>query len=271
MGENKDNKITDTLLKLSESRMKDIDYYIDIFKEIYKGDYRHKYSEILRFLINLNEEYRDYLSYNITILYEKINSPSKNHEFKSQFNKLYDHISLEAIRLAKYKAFEDKENMLSSKIESFNMKFIDSQSKLDKLNDKIVESTKKVDSTQTSFVSILGIFSSIIFTLFGGLNILSQTFSKVQDLTNEKHFWGVIIISMIVIFAVFNFLTLLLYSIGKFIDRTIISRQCQKSCMNEYCNCILVKKMFKKYPHITIPNIVIIFAIVCISIRYFLI
>ena len=68
------------------------------------------------------------------------------------------------------------------------------------LNKSIDEQQKQLNKQsrdlQTSFMGILTIFTGVVFTLFGGLNILSQLFSRINNIAEPKELFGVLLIGV---------------------------------------------------------------------------
>lgn len=249
---NKDNEVKKILKDLSENEVvdKDVATWVNRLKRLYSGGYRHKYSEILRTLIHMEPESRDYLIVNLDII-----NKNKTSEIRDQFDKFYDHVSLEIIRLTQYKKYESKSNNLDIKIDNIEAQFKHIQNKISEENANLANLKKDMTSMQTSYISILGIFSSITFALFGGLNIISQIFSKITNLNDHNSFSGIMAIGGFVVLAIFNLLNMLMYSLGRIVGKDIISRKCEDSCYKQKCTCKWYKKVFIKYTHIAILNI----------------
>ncbi|KHD34432.1 hypothetical protein NL50_17300 [Clostridium acetobutylicum] len=243
--------------------------YVEEFRYIYSNNYRHEYSDITRVLFSIEkDEERDFLPQKIKDIKDNISEV----EIKKGVNKLWDHINLENIRLRELrKISENARNDVKdfqNKVDEVNEQAQNTQVNVKKINKRVNQVNKKMETAQTSYVSILGIFSSITFALFGGLNILAQVFDKVANINNHNVFLGVMVIAGFVVFSIFNLLNLLLYSIGRIVNRDIISRQCSKSCNKSVCDCKLHKKLFIKYTHISIINITLIILICVFLITY---
>ncbi|MEA5009951.1 hypothetical protein [Clostridium tyrobutyricum] len=266
---NKDLKIKKIIIDLSESEIKNIAIWINKLNDIYSDGYRHKYSQILQTLICMEPESRDYLIVNLDILEQNV-SKNGNEELISKFEKLYDHVSLEIIRLAQYRIYEKKESNLDAKVDTIQSQYKNINSEYNEMKPELDKMGKSINSAQVSYVSILGIFSSITFALFGGLNILSQVFSKITNLRDHNAFLGIMVIGGFVVFTVFNLLNMLLYSIGRIVDKDLVSRGCNKICKKDKCDCKWYKKAFVKYTHITILNITAIIFITIFLVAYLL-
>ncbi|PJI08308.1 MULTISPECIES: hypothetical protein [Clostridium] len=279
MAKNKKDVILENLISelahdfdLNDKKLK---RYVGRFNDLYSDGYRHEYSDITRvlFLIEKDEE-RDFLPEKIKNIEEQMGDT----EAAKSVRKLWDHINLENIRLFELRKIsknaQDGLNSFGKQVNKINKEASKVQDDINKdidgIHNDINKFNKKMESAQISYISILGIFSSITFGLFGGLNILSQIFSRVTNLKDHDAFLGIMVIGGFVVFAIFNLLNLLLYSIGRIVDKDLVSRKCDKFCTKEKCDCTWYKKMFVKYTHIVIPNISIIIFMAIFLIAYLL-
>lgn len=264
--EDKDTMLQELINELAHDFQLDEDkfkIYVKKFSDIYSDGYRHEYSSLTRvlFLLEKDEE-RDYLPEKIKNIKEKM----EKGEAQKSIGKLWDHINLENIRLVELRKIsknaQDALNAFEKKVVTINDEATKVQDNIkndvEKIYDKMDKVDKKMESTQISYVSILGIFSSITFALFGGLNILSQVFSKITNLNDHSSFAGIMTVGGFIVFSIFNLLNMLLYSIGRIVEKDLISRNCKETCISEKCTCKWYKKIFIKYTHITVSNISII-------------
>jgi hypothetical protein len=252
--------------ELDDKKLKN---YVTEFKKIYSDKYRHEYSNITRVLFSLSDdEQRDYLPEKIKNIRDQITDG----DVRKSLDKLWDHINLENIRSAELRKISvNAQRQLNTFENKINKTQEDIKDDVGEIYNKMDEVNKKMESAQISYVSILGIFSSITFALFGGLDILAQVFSKVTNLSDHNTFWGIMAIGGFVAFSIFNLLNVLLYSIGRIVNRDIISIKCGQTCekyKNNICDCKWYKKIFVKYTYITILNIVFIIFIIASSIIY---
>ena len=91
--------------KLSDEKISDqnMQQFISELKKLYDGDkkYRHRYSDISGYLYAKQNKEPDILQLNFEELYKEINTPNKySTQFQDSFNKLYDHVNLECIRIS---------------------------------------------------------------------------------------------------------------------------------------------------------------------------
>ena len=160
---------------LSEDKSSEV---IDKLKEIYDDDnYRHRYSEITEAVLSNVRKDKDEdivlmtITQNIRIIKEKIDQIKDLKNIVPHIEKLYDHINLECIRLRNS----------NERIKELN----DDICKLEKTHTEIknkLESTEKtLKQQQVQYITILGIFASIVITFTAGFGFSSAVFSKVGD------------------------------------------------------------------------------------------
>lgn len=176
---------------------------IENLKQIYKDEkYRHSYSNITTTILTHSKniensiECFEILGQNLRTLREKI-LDDKNHgdDFILKFNKLFDHINLELIRID---YIGDVKNIKAEVV---------------KINKKAEQARREIrQSTQEatkSFITILGIFASIIIAFVSGFAFSNSVLANVKD-TNI--FKLLIVISFIAMFIT-NILNFLFYFI----------------------------------------------------------
>lgn len=178
----------------------DIGIIIDKLEPIYSGGHRHSYSNISSAIYaeknrtdneckkqNRDNDVLDVLAENISSLHDaavkRYGKPSEeDKEWKTdvliKYNKLYDHINLETVRLKNYDdqidnalhKFEELNNITKEQIEEFNGKITDTSNEFNKKIESEMEKTKIATSKmQSEYISILGIFASIVLAFTGGM------------------------------------------------------------------------------------------------------
>lgn len=171
--EDKDKKLEKIIVLLCEegdlSSQKD--QIIKDLKEIYKGEYKHKYSKITTIILNSTRDKEQafmMLTQNIKTLKE-IQDNKEVESIKPKLEKLYDHMNLECIRLQDF-----DEKMSRAK---------DVSIRLDNLNKNYEKLSEELNKQQTQYITILGIFASIVLTFVGGLAFSTSVLSSI-DKTN---------------------------------------------------------------------------------------
>ncbi|GAA7068180.1 hypothetical protein HpCHN105_07040 [Helicobacter pylori] len=169
--EDKDKKLEKIIVLLCEegdlSSQKD--QIIKDLKEIYKGEYKHKYSKITTIILNSTRDKEQafmMLTQNIKTLKE-IQDNKEVESIKPKLEKLYDHMNLECIRLQDFDEKMSRVKDVSIKLE-------------DELNKNYKKLSEELNKQQTQYITILGIFASIVLTFVGGLAFSTSVLSNID-------------------------------------------------------------------------------------------
>lgn len=186
-------KETEELIGVFGENFCDDDEYIEksitLIVEYYMKNGRHSYntiSKIINSKLDQGEDSIIYILFNIKEFMLLIKSTEKNYgeqiskisskkycleDIVQKLEKLYDHISLEETRI-KYnsKMVNESNTMIENNVmNQFNTTIIEFQNKLD----------QTTNSLNSNIITIVGLFSAIIFVFFGGLTSLSNIVSGV--------------------------------------------------------------------------------------------
>ena len=210
-----------------EDAMKD---NIKKIAEYYDKNKRHKYHVVSRFVYKKMESGEDAVEYLLdnveTILnflrYKEAESEQIIKKASDSLTvdklilfleKLYDHIALEEERLIK-----NNQMVANNRAEIEDgviNKFEDIANSFDR---RVREVT---DSLNANVITIVGLFSAIIFVFFGGITGMSSVVKHIANLKERED----IILPLIIILAMglvlFDVIFLLLYSISKFTNKNI--------------------------------------------------
>lgn len=176
--------------------------YADQINGVYSNEnFRHSYAEISIFLEKQTyPDQRDNLVFRIDKLLCYLNDNNYSADVVKKVGKLADHIQLESVRL--------------SRIE--NIKFISDQIKNQQSSrlDELKKNVKKAETLQdelkninTQLVSVLGIFTGIVISIFGGLSFFSSVFNNINNVGRHR----LVFITTLVGFVLFN-LTAFMFS-----------------------------------------------------------
>lgn len=224
------------LVKISESSELD-KAYIELKDKIEEAkDKTLSYSEIAQFVFSSENEDIDYLLRNLDIFEERANKEC-NEVLNKGINKIKNHIDLEVCRM---QFLEKNQKQQLEKISEDTFK------KFTPLNDKIhnYEKTakkhertmknhenimkkhrKEISNWNANIVTILGLFSAIVVTFFGGLAAINSIFGKIDSVS----IYRLTFVIFIVIFAMFNIVFMLLYYIGIITGKNL-NRECSNIC-----------------------------------------
>ncbi|GAA8835385.1 hypothetical protein HpRN161_07410 [Helicobacter pylori] len=169
--EDKDKKLEEMIVLLCEKGdlSSQTDQIIKDLKEIYEGEYRHKYSKITTTILNSTRDKEQAfmtLTQNIRTLQE-IQDNKEVESIKPKLEKLYDHMNLECIRLQDFDEKMSRVKDVSNKLE-------------DDLNKNYKKLSEELNKQQTQYITILGIFASIVLTFVGGLAFSTSVLSNID-------------------------------------------------------------------------------------------
>ncbi len=207
----KNNQLRSIVEKLcKEQNFSDVDANIANLFEIYQEGFKHKYSELTTIILNAikNDPEQDLmiLAQNLRGFEERLNSYSQNtkpeitnlQDIKLRIAKFYDHVNLECIRLQDSR---EKTSHLQNALKELdknykeldkNYKEIDKNYKeLDKNYKEIDKNHKELDKNhkelsenlnkqQVQYITILGIFASIVLTFVSGLVFSNSILSNID-------------------------------------------------------------------------------------------
>lgn len=195
MDENQ-NKLNLLLIELAQTdgllRKEQLSGYIERLHNIYSGNFRHLYSSLFSVITSVDDAPQRNLvtlTENIRILYSAVlDSTDEADEFSVKIKKLYDHINLDVARIEYTKRIADKindENTITNK--------------------ELKAVRAKADQMQKDYVTILGIFSSIVLTFVAGMVFSSSVLSNIDKVSIYRLTFVMLMIALL-IFNLFNFL-----------------------------------------------------------------
>lgn len=223
-----------------------------IWHEVYNKKVR-VYSSLSEHFFNINalaidEEVQavEIFLININFLKDIAKDRDMDQGFYDFIEKIRDHIELIGIQVNRMdtgvkKANEIKEKLtediilLKGEIEIKKKEFDDLSESISQLMKKQNVAVKKAKKVQKEFVTILGIFATILITTFGGLTSLASIFNNINNAGTGK----LILLGSFVIFTILLIVFLLLNGISKLSELNIRSCGCE---VNSQCNCPISKK-----------------------------
>ncbi len=190
------------------------DRIIKEFKEIYQGEYRHKYSKITTIILSSTRDKEQAfmtLTQNIRILKEA-KDDKEIEAIKPKLEKLYDHMNLECIRL---QDFDEKMSRVK-----------DVSNKLDDLNKNYKKLSEELNKQQTQYITILGIFASIVLTFVVGLAFSTSVLSNIDKANAYRLVFVMAFIAL--------FFGNILYLLFSFLSRISLSKE-RKDTQENFC------------------------------------
>lgn len=251
MSDNKKQSELNNLIKeLSTNQISDdeISAFVDKFKKIYDQGFRHSYSSLTGIILRINKEEDGAFGCVLDNL-SSIKERTGDDKLAKSLDKLYDHLSLEYIRLDQLNV--EYNQKIASLRHMINHVEREKEQLEDSFSQKISKLEEEANKSKTEVVTILSIFAAIVLTFMGGMSFTSSTFTGIAN-TSIYRLIGIEIICGLVIF---NTISTLVYLISRIVDKKI-SVKCKTDeccCTNE---CWAFNKLRKKYPLIFWFNII---------------
>ncbi|CUO26725.1 MAG: hypothetical protein SO136_06050 [Sarcina ventriculi] len=239
------------LTMLTETQC-DIEVILEALIKFYYKNGRHKYSLLSKFVLGniKNNDIKmeviltnvdmleDYMKENPAYIEEKIlnvcsiTKDFDNEKFMKCFEKFKDHLELEVLRSKALK--NDQTDFIKRHTEELD-------NSIQKTKNGFIQRTEKLEEKlNTGFISILGIFSAIIVTFFGGLNVVGNILGFIGNEKISKI--QIIIFSCLLGLIVFNIIFMFLYILSKLIEKDI-GKDCPDDIVEKYKSA----KFFKIY------------------------
>ena len=194
-------------LSKTTSNKKDPEEYVAQLRHIYSNNFRHSYSDISRFL--LEKQDNNNLAENISFIAEGLKSIkdiiyakySTETNLKNCVSKLHDHIHLESVRL----------NYVTYKLSNIDQEMAETNNLINEFNLKLKKSKNDINKLSAQYITILGIFASIVITVFVGFNLVTSVFSNIANTDIHK----ISFFCCLVGFIIFNTVIALLSFLSK--------------------------------------------------------
>lgn len=242
MGELKESVSKDTVDKLIKSFFTEsFDYqkaeiYFDVM-HLQINDFRVKHSILTEYVYSHYDDLKSdqygntkipYWLDNVETLkrYIEKNTSSFKDEDRKEILELPDKIK-ENIELAiiQYKQFFYQLTKANDQLKKVNKKY-------KKESRRLRKASTKLDNSSSSFISMLGIFSALIFAVFGGFDAFKSIFSNI----NKASVTMVIINSSILMIGLIILIFLLIQSISILSGKTFLACGCKNTseCSHEF-------------------------------------
>lgn len=214
----KRNNFKNLLFKLAVSQMtlssnKDKSEVYRELEDIYSSyddseDFRHFYSDIFAVLSMIDKDSSlgnmEILSQNMDIIrqgYRSMNTDSDGNQIniEKQINKLYDHVNLE---IARMNYFKETEMRTDDKLQNVS-------ETLGNITDNVQQMKNAVsmaDEMQKQYITILGIFASIVLAFVGGITFSSSVLQNMENVS----IYRLLVIVVILAFVLVNVIWLLI-------------------------------------------------------------
>ena len=205
------------LAKIETDVTVDTQKYIEWLKRIYDGEkedgYRHRYSEISKFLngdFGQDTDACSAICEALEYLYAEI--PQNESKLALSVDKLIDHVSLEAQHIGQIQEimyrnqnfnnlmneasrslrtiaeFENKQSMFLNAIDKTKQEQQLLKIAIEDRRNDVNELTKKVDKNSIESVSMLSIFAGVVFAFTGGFTMLGNVFGNLHLMNRNSAF-----------------------------------------------------------------------------------
>lgn len=234
---------------------------------------RHSYAELSRFFDELLGDQRDFLIYKLDSILKDIDEcnydtevPKESVEnLEKHIGKLADHLQLESIRISRFEIIRHLESKMSQnrietqKIADDTQKIADKTKMISDESKKIIEENKaemenlndEIKNINTQIVSVIGIFTGIVITIFGSMSLFSSVFSNLDTVSGFK----LTLISLIIGFLTFNIIVFMFAAISHLVGKPLMIAS-KNIAISNY-----IKKVFWFVNIVTIIFIVIVSAL----------
>lgn len=252
----KPSELIESMTHYIEPSDEEADELLNDFQEIYNdGTFRHSYYEISQQLEGFQSDVRD----NVCAVLERVMSRiSDDHSNLSKgMTKLYDHIKLEALRLARM----EKVAFLSAKADEA----LKQAQQLNKESNKnVTDLLDRVNGFHGQSIAILGIFSGIVLGFSTEIKLLTETFSNINNM-NVKN---MLLYLLIVGFIAFNTLFMLMYAVSKIANQSIAASCKGRECESCPENHRAWGRLRRKYPYVLYFNIMVLISAVVVLVVF---
>ncbi|MBE3030129.1 hypothetical protein CCAL9344_08045 [Campylobacter sp. RM9344] len=222
-------------------------------QEIYENtNFRHKYSKIFLIISSIDKIEKtnsgnilsiDDLMHSMEMAHEHVSSHGEyENSFKKCFDKLYDHVVLEILQIKYMREIENKGEANNAS----TIKELKNATSLAQIaSQNASRATNRLDNMQKEYITILGIFASIVFAFVAGLTFSTSVLSHIHQASIYRLSFIVCLIGL--------FITNILHYLYAFIREIHFSKinqdsekqkECDvfwKSLKNGFCNSYIFR------------------------------
>jgi len=252
--------------------------------------FRHRYSDFFSWLMDLvgtdaNDETLVVLAENLNNLLKAAQNEYSSLSPRTQsarreaitrvvrnVEKLCDHMNLEIARFQNNTVLERRLEQAQSEAHATTTALEKSQESIASATKKLSKAERKASSLQGEIISVLSIFSAIVIATSGGFSFIS---ASISSLSSGIPFHRVLCVICLCGIALFNSVFVLLYMVGKIIDRSVYtacgsSTNEDKSAACHACthNCCSLRKIRKRLPYVFWFNATMILFLIIVGLRW---
>lgn len=264
-------EILDRVIKINNDN--DIEETSKELIKYYDNQGRHMYSEVSAFLYNISDENLEYVYINLEKIREYFLSYDKENttEYTIKILKLEDHIRLEILRATNLQKIQRiNVRKLEREIFRFSRQIKGSEEKLEGITLRYEEQKKNIEGLNSEIISIIGIFSAIVITFFGGINFIESVLNSIGKVSKYRLVFAIFMTGFVMFNTIFMLLNFIAKLTGKnirsYCDYCIGENKCDSSCKHRNkVECIKLK-----HPTIYWVNAAFIIGMIVITLMYYL-
>ncbi|HAT4185724.1 TPA: hypothetical protein I9007_001239 [Clostridium perfringens] len=282
--------ILDSMVKINlrkkENYKQEIDSVQKQIDEFFIKHKRHSYSEVLQFFLKIEEEDLEYFYENLDYF---INL-NDNSEIRFKLEKIKDHVELEENRInyirkiqaeagkdlleqirEAEKSFSKRNGELSASLKKSEAALNSHEKNIENHNETIENHKKSIDGINNQIITIIGIFSAIVITFFGG----SELFSSALEFLGSVSKYRILFLTILISFVMFNTIFMLLNFISKLIGKELVSKNCKSDLKENKCETCpkkgkLKKCIKEKYPLVYWFDFICFSLLVLVALTYYI-
>lgn len=164
--------------------------------------FRHYYSDIFSVITIIDKNPQlgniEILNQNIDMIQKDYSPLSSSCDIRDSINKLYDHINLD---IARMNYFKETQMRSQSELQKVNAALESVEEKINEMESAV----DKADEMQRQYITILGIFASIVLAFTGGIAFSTSVLENISEVS----IYRIIIIAVGLAFVLMNIIYIL--------------------------------------------------------------
>ena len=194
-------------------------------KTLYADNFRHSYSDFFPLILEMSKDAKNYnlefLSNNLMLFRKMIERKGENgtreyEDLHDPLIKLSDHLNLEIARYNYYSMNEQRGKDTEKIISNIKEEIDKSQERINKTEYNIQEVERDLKQSTKDYITILGIFASIVLALTAGISFASSVFENIH----QASIYRIALISLFIGLVMVNSLYALFYYIDRLVNST---------------------------------------------------
>lgn len=188
-------------------------FYSDIFQVVAQIHQKDKPGDISTLGLNIDQIHKGYRPLN------KCKSTNETIDITDCLKKLYDHVSLDIARIdytiATNRKYSGEEDIIELRSKTAAMQ-LESQKLANQLKEsqsQLETVEKKLDSSQKEYISILGIFSSVVLVFTAGVAFSTSVLENIA----ESSIYRTVFITLLIGLVLIDAISLLFYHVEKLV------------------------------------------------------